>query len=153
MITKTLLHEDTLIPPIKWKGGAGISTESLKMHVENACAEHGLNVIVSTDTVTSGKIFDSSKTDCVVIKNAEHPGDYFHEVITVQSQGIYAFLAFYYTGTSKNKRRVAAGKAEHSTLTGTIIGAIKKATVSDNAMDAENMYYSMLADALNSIFI
>lgn len=153
MISKPMLHEDTSIQPIRYKGGAGVSTSDIKQLIEQACIEHGLNVIVSTDVVTSGRIFDRSQIECVVIKNAEHQTDYFHEVVTVQSQGIYAFMNFYYTGTSKNNRRIAAGKSEHSTIAGSIIGAIKKATVSNDAMDAENMYYTMLADAINAVFI
>lgn len=152
MISKQELREDPGLKGIRYKGGAALTTNNIKMMLEKACAEHGLNVIVSVDTVSSGRLFDRSTTECVVIKNAEHPSDYFHEVITCKTQGIYAFLDFYYTGYSKNNSRVAAGTREHSTITGALIGAIKKATISNDAMERETNYYAMLTDAINSIF-
>ena len=152
MISKPLLTPEPNLSPIKFKGGAGMTLQNLKEAVENACMEHGLNVIVTEDIITSGRLFDRSKTECLVIKNAEHQTDYFHEVITMRIQGIYSFFDFYYTGTSKNNRRVSAGNREHSTITGSIIGAIKKATVSNEAMEAETLYYTMLCDAIESIF-
>ncbi len=153
MIQKPMLRNETSLQSIKYKGGGDLTLDELKMQLEKACKEHGLNVIISTDIITSGKLFDRSTTECVVIKNAEHQSDYFYEVITLKTQGIYAFIDFYYAGTSKNNRRVAEGDMKkHKTITGSIIGAIKKATVSDDAMEAERFYYSMLADAISSIF-
>ncbi len=152
MIDKRLLADEPLLQASRLKGHGDLTLDQLKQMLENACEEYGLNVVVSTDVINSGRIFDKSTTECIVIKNAEHQTDYYHEVITLKTQGIYAFIEFYYTGTSKNNRRVSAGNAEHSTITGSIIGAIKKATVSNDAMEAENQYYSMLADAINSIF-
>lgn len=152
MIQKPMLRNETLLQPVKYKGGGDLTLDELKMQLEKACEEHGLDVIISTDLITSGKLFDRSTTECIVIKNAEHQSDYFYEVVTLKTQGLYAFIDFYYSGTSKNNRRVAEGNKKHETLTGTIIGAIKKATVSDDAMESETFYYSMLADAISSIF-
>ncbi len=152
MISKKLLHPETMLTSIRTAENSGLTINSMKMKVERACADYGLNVIVSVDTVVSGRMFDNSKSDCITITNAEHQTDYFKEVIVMKRQGKYAFFDFYYTGTSKNNRRVAEGKREHSTVMGSLIGAIKKATVSDDAMETETNYYVMLCDALQSIF-
>lgn len=97
-------------------------------------------------------MFDKSKSECVTVTNAEHPTDYFVEVITLKTQGTYAFVEFYVTGDSKNIHRVYEGDKEHKSLTGSIIGAIKKATVSDDALETEKNYYEMLNDALEATF-
>lgn len=146
MLQRQMLRDETLLQPIKYKGGGDLTLSELKMQLEKACNEHGLNVIVSTDTITSGKLFDRSTTECVVIKNAEHQSDYFYEVVTLKTQGLYAFIDFYYAGTSKNNRRVAEGNS------GSILGMMKKALVSNDAMEAETFYYTMLTDAIRSIF-
>ena len=152
MISKPFLTVDPGLSSIRYKGGASMTLHDIRNAVEKACEEHGLNVIVTEDVITSGRLFDKSTTECLVVKNAEHQNDYFHEVITMKSQGIYAFFEFYYTGNSKNNSRVNAGNKEHSTITGSIIGAIKKATVSNAAMEEETLYYTMLCDAISSVF-
>ncbi len=151
MISKTLLHSDPELVSLRSHGAGNMTIDELKLIIEKACTNYGLNVIVSTDVITSGRIFDKSKTDCITITNAEHQKDYFIEVITMKTQGLYAFFDFYYTGTSKNNRRMAEGDMKHSTITGSIIGAIKKATVSNDAMETETNYYSMLCDAIRSV--
>ena len=152
MLTKTYLTPDPEIQNIRAKDCGDLNLNELKAIVQEKCGEYGLNVIVETDTISSGKLFDRSTEECVVISNAQHPYDYFKEVITLKTQGIYAFLAFYYTGTSKNNRRMAEANSEHSSIVGSIFGAINRAMVSNAAMDEETNYYNMLCDALRSIF-
>ena len=152
MIEKPALTVEPKINAMKIKDAGNMTINELKIVLERACLEYGLDVIVDTDVVTSGRLFDKSTIPCVVIKNAQYPFDYFQEVVTLKTQGIYAFVDVYYTGRSKNIRRIAAGNTEHKTMTGSIIGAIKKAMVSNDAIDEENNYYEMLTDAIESVF-
>lgn len=152
MLKATFLNPEPELQGIRAKDLGHLTINDLKAAVETACAEYGLNVIVTTDTISSGKMFDRSVEECVVITNAAHPNDYFQEVVTLKTQGIYAFFQFYYTGTSKNNRRMAEANSEHSSVVGSIFGAINRAMVSNAAMEEETNYYSMLFDALRSIF-
>ncbi|MBQ4543881.1 MAG: hypothetical protein IJA19_06920, partial [Clostridia bacterium] len=137
---------------IRWKGGAEVTLDSVADRLRTLCAENGINVVVDIDEVDSGKIFDRSVTPCVVIKNADHLTDYNYYLFTMQKQGIYSFISFYIGGTSKNAKRINQGNKEHATITGQIFGAIMKATVSNDAKDAEMMYYTILEDVLNELF-
>ncbi len=152
MISKNFLQSDPKLTNLRCPGLGELTIDVLREKIESSCIKHGLNVIVATDTVTSGKMFDKSKSECVTVTNAEHPTDYFVEVITLKTQGTYAFIEFYVTGNSKNLYRVHEGDKEHKSLTGSIIGAIKKATVSDDALETEQNYYEMLNDALEATF-
>ena len=152
MISKNFLQSDQNLTNLRCPGLGELTIDVLREKIEKSCVRHGLNVIVATDTVTSGKMFDKSKSECVTVTNAEHPTDYFVKVITLKTQGTYAFFDFYVTGSSKNIHRVNEGDKEHKSLTGSIIGAIKKATVSDDALETEQNYYEMLNDALEATF-
>lgn len=152
MILKNFLQSDPKLTNLRCPGLGELAIDVLREKIESSCVRHGLNVIVATDTVTSGKMFDKSKSECVTVTNAEHPTDYFVKVITLKTQGTYAFFDFYVTGNSKNIHRVNEGDKEHKSLTGSIIGAIKKATVSDDALETEQNYYEMLNDALEATF-
>lgn len=152
MISKNFLQSDPNLTNLRCPGLGELTIDVLREKIESSCVRHGLNVIVATDTVTSGKMFDKSKSECVTVTNAEHPTDYFVKVITLKTQGTYAFFDFYVTWSSKNIHRVNEGDKEHKSLTGSIIGAIKKATVSDDALETEQNYYEMLNDALEATF-
>ncbi len=152
MVEKKFLHEEPLLQSMRCPGAGGLTIHVLKNNIEKACAQYGLNVVVDVDTINSGRLFDKSTTECVTVKNAEHMTDYYTEVVAMKTQGTYAFIDFYFTGNSKNCNRVAEGERKHSTMAGSIIGAIKKATVSNEAMETETNYYSMLCDAISSVF-
>ena len=152
MIPKPELKAEPNLTNLRMPGLGNLTIDLLKDMIEKSCIQYGLNVSIAEDTITSGRLFDKSKTSCITIANAEHPKDYFIEVVTLKTQGTYAFVEFYYTGNSKNTRRVADGDREHKTLTGSIVGAIKKATVSNDAMKEENNYYTMLCDAITAAF-
>ena len=151
-INKNTLWDAESLTNIRWKGGAEVTLESLVPIIKRKGEEYGINIDVSIDSVDSGKLFDRSTTPCVIIRNAEHLNDYNYYLFTMQKQGIYAFISFYVGGTSKNAKRINQGNKEHSTITGQIFGAIMKATVSNDARDAESMYYSILEDVLREIF-
>lgn len=152
MISRTGIWEAEGLTGIRWKGGADFSLADIVPVIKQKCAENGINVEVSLDEVDSGKIFDRSKTPCVVIRNAEHRTDYNYYLFTMQKQGIYAFISFYCGGVSKNANRIHQGTKKHSTITGSIVGAIMKATVSNDARDQELMYYTILEDVLKEVF-
>lgn len=151
MISRKCLFEDTLLTSVKCRVDGEYSIDMLKIAIEKACADFALNVIVSVDTITSGRLFDDSKTECITITNAEHQSDYYTEVIAMKKQGVFAFFDFYYTGISKNNSRVAEGKREHSTMLGSLVGAIKKASVTNDAMETETNYYDMLCEAIRTV--
>ena len=152
MISKTSLVENKSIPSTRVQGGADFSLEKIRAELENTLtSKYQLNVTVSIDEVDSGRIFDKSTKQCITIVNNEHQNDYNYHVITFAKQGIYCIFEFYMSGYSKNASRIHSGNKEHSTITGSIIGSIRKAMVSNDAYEAEGFYYTMIDDAIKEV--
>ncbi len=154
MELKNFLYEEAeSISGFRVKGGNQYTINDIRDALyEKLTDEYALNVSVEVDKLGTGKLFDKSVIDCVVIKNLEHLNDYNYYVLSFSVQGVYGLFNFYSGGKSKNAKRLHAGEKEHSTITGMIIGGIRKAMVSDNSLENELAFRTSVVDAINEIW-
>lgn len=138
---------------IRVKNGNQYTIEQLKdLFEEKICGEFGVKATVTVDTLKTGKLLDSTTWPCLVIKSIDHSSDYNYIVMSYSTQGIYGLFDFFCGGSSTNASRINDGNAEHSTLTGTIIGKVRKAMVSDAKLEEEKFFYTAISDAIDAIF-
>ena len=152
-ITKSSLSRWDMRSACRVRGGNNISLDGFRERIsEKLCDEYGLHAKVELTTMITGKLLDKSTWKCIVISSLDHPNDYNYIVISYEAQGIFGLFDFFMGGNSKNAARLNAGGREHSTLTGQIIGAVRKAMVSENQLHEEEMFYTSINDALDEIF-
>jgi len=139
---------------IRIKDGAMFNLDDFVRAIKLSCDENGVDVIVDKDTVVSGRLFDKSTVECITIRNPEHLMDYDIYVMNLQKQGKFAFVTFNYVPQSRNRRLTnTADNADlDENLIGGVFSKIKKAVlVKDDAVSAENMYYSIVETALSEM--
>lgn len=60
----------------------------------------GIPVEFSRDQIQSGNMISKQCEECLVLKNAEHPNDYFHFVFIVRTTGNVSTISIYRSGSS-----------------------------------------------------
>lgn len=143
---------DTLPPGVRVQGR--ITLDDL----QNALSNHesglptiGIPVEFSRDQIQSGNMISKQCEACLVLKNAEHPNDYFHFVFTARTTGNISTISIYRSGASplswqKNKHEE---RKNSESLFQNILGAVTK--TDDRALEEEYDYYAMVSDIIKSI--
>ncbi len=129
------------------------SLESYLTEGEEGLDDIGLPVEFERDQIEYGNMLQKNYVDCTTLKNTEHPNDYFKFTFTVRKTGNISFIGIYRTGSSalNEKQNVKNARKESSSLFSNILGAAT--TMDTQAFDAENDYYTMVADVIKAKFM
>lgn len=135
---------------------ANVTLDSLADYLtdgEDGLEDLGIPVEFERDQIQSGGIFNKQYVDCIILKNAEHPTDYFKFTFTARKTGSISFIGIYRTGHSvlNEKHNIKNSRKESSSLFSNILGAAT--TMDTQAFDAENDYYTMIADVIKAKFM
>ncbi len=111
----------------------------------------GIPVEFSRDQIQSGNMISKQCEDCLILKNAEHPNDYFHFVFTTRTTGNVSTISIYRAGCSpmsgqKNKQEERKGS---NSLFQNILGAVTK--TDDRSLAEEYDYYAMVEDVIKNV--
>lgn len=112
----------------------------------------GIPVMYMRDQIQSGGMFNKQVTDCLVVKNAEHPDDYFHFVFTVRTTGTVTTIGIYHSGQSPNSGKAALKeqRQKSSSLFDNFMGAVTR--TNDQGMAEEYDYYGLVFDVIRKTF-
>ena len=119
---------------------------------ENGLPTIGIPVEFARDQIQRGNMLSKQVEDCLVLKNAQHPGDYFHFVFTARTTGNITTVEIYRSGVSalsgqKNKQEE---RRNSNSLFQNILGAVTK--TDEMGLSEEYDYYSMVADVIKEVF-
>lgn len=111
----------------------------------------GLPVQFDRDQIQYGNLFRKTYEDCVVLKNADHPDDYFYFVFTARTTGNLTTLGIYRAGSSVNhgQENKKAERMGRKTLVGAIAGALTK--TDKQGLEAEEDYYALVIDTIRTV--
>ena len=112
----------------------------------------GIPVTYERDQIQSGGLFNKQVEDCLLMKNAAHPDDYFKFVFTVRTTGAMSTIGVYHCGESGYMGK--ANEKESRQKSGFWLDkALSIFTQTDNqGIQAENDYYQMVFDVLQVVF-
>jgi len=132
--------------------GYRITLDSLEDFFKNNLVNLGFPLEFSRDEIRYGSIFNRQYEECLVMKNADHPRDYFHFTFTVHDVGNGTTVSFYRTGYStRNAQAYEKERYQNSdSLFENILGAFSKTDT--KGLQDETIYYSAMTDAINQIF-
>jgi len=143
---------DTLPPGVRIKGH--ISLDDLQRALSDSeCGlpTIGIPVDFSRDQIQSGNMLSKQCEDCLVLKNAQHPNDYFHFVFTARTTGSMSTISVYRSGCSPlsgQKNKQEERKSSNSVFQN-ILGAVTK--TNDRALEEEYDYYAMVTDIIKAV--
>lgn len=156
MINSIVLKDLDNVPSRKLKGDDGATTlPAIREALEKALIEEGIDAEITSDEISVKTGFLSKETyPCIVIRNKQHPTDYFNYCISTKPQGRNTIVDIKYFGTSK---LTGDDKVRNQDVFGGgfFAGAktlIKKATFNQQAYEQEYEYYEMIDEVLNELF-
>ena len=109
----------------------------------------GIPVTYDRSQIQSGGMFNKQVEDCLLVKNAEHPDDYFSFVFTVRTTGAVTTIGVYHCGSSAyiGQANLKEFRKNSDFTLDRIAGFFTK--TDNRAMQAEDDYYQMVFDVLN----
>ncbi len=147
-------------PQVRYQNGEGITLETVQEAIKDCAMGMGVPVAFKNDQVKSGRLFNASVEDCIVMYHPEHERDYFKFCIRVKRQGTYAFVMVNNFGQSKQMKKAdtaAFMKQDRkgqsmSYKLGSMIGqGIRTLGKSSQKLEEENMYYQCVFDIFDEI--
>ena len=111
----------------------------------------GFRFSFEDDQIVRGGLFNKQYTDCLVVKNAEHPTDYFYFVFTCRITGNYTFINIYRSGTSNlhRQKNIQQQRKNSDSLFQNILGAVSK--TDEAGLNIEEDFYTIVCDAIKEI--
>ena len=103
--------------------------QALLAKADTGLAASGLPVTYERDQIQTGNLIKKNYQDCLVVKNSEHPDDYFKFVFATRTTG--------------NMTTISVYRRQSSNLLLNILSAVS--TLDENALAAEYDYYSILS--------
>lgn len=154
MITENNLYswDGDLPEGVKVQGQLSLSAlKATLADPENGIPSTGFRVSFENDQIVRGGLFNKQYTDCIVIKNSEHPTDYFHFVFTSRITGNYTFINIYRSGISNlhRQKNVQQQRKNSDSLFQNFLGAISR--TDEAGLDVEEDYYTIICDAIKGI--
>ncbi len=134
------------ITPIRIPNGSSITLRTVQQLIQEQCDLRGIPIAFNEGQLKVGSILNRKME---TILNMFHPQqhNYLHFVIRLQHTGTYAFLHVYNMGGSRNY------EIANSADDGSTFAKIKMGIFGGNSkLNAEENYYAILKDCLNSIF-
>lgn len=148
------LYEWSMLPPeIRIRGCYSLNElQGILLNPKSGLPTIGIPIELKWDQIQSGNKFNRRYDDCLVLKNAEHPTDYFHFVFTTRVTGTMSTISIYRSGHSllsaqKNKQQE---RRSSNSLFVNILGAATK--VDDRGLAEEYDYYALVTDIIKSTF-
>lgn len=145
--------EDSLLPPaVRMSGQYTLDDlEAALSSSENGLPTLGLPFKFERDQIQSGNMVSKRVEDCLVLKNADHPSDYFTFVFTVRVVGNATTYTIYRSGCSPRsaQKNQQEDRKASSNLLVNILGAVTK--VDDQGLDEEYDYYAMVANVIKTV--
>ncbi len=144
---------DALPEAVRVKGRYTLDDiERILSDEENGLPTIGIPVEFSRDQIQRGSLFNKQFEDCLVLKNAEHPNDYFHFVFTTRTVGAVTTCSIYRSGISPRSQK--ANKKDHyknsSSFFENVLGALTQ--TDEMGIEEEYDYYAMVADIIKEMF-
>lgn len=149
MIKEKQLNDDLMTIKI----GKAQSLAELKEALEKISSENQIPMIINTDTLKKGGLFNSKELECLVIKHPDHVHDYYHIVVTLG--GIKASIVS--TGTSKQMKKFATaealkdnrrGKSLSYKIGNAAVGSLFLIGKSKNKLEIEKNYYDAVIEVI-----
>ena len=155
MISEKYLYEWEETIPTRIRVPGVYTLQHLKQFLEDpkeGLPTIGIPVVYETDQIKSGGVFNKQLTDCLIIRNQQHMYDYFCFVLIARNVGNFTGIEIWRYGTSalSYKQNKKEERKSSSSLFQNIVGGLTK--TDSQGLEAEYMYYDLVADVLKKIF-
>lgn len=129
-----------------------VTLNQIQKLLDRAMQKSGYSVGFTYNQIQSGNTLKKRVDDCLIMKNTDHVGDYFHFVFSVRAAGNFSFVSFMRTGMSVNHGQVnrRAERKAAGSFWGDITSALTH--VDKQALDSENDYYEVAASFIHMVF-
>lgn len=119
--------------------------QALLAKADTGLATSGPPVTYERDQIQTGNLIKKNYQDCLIVKNSEHPDDYFKFVFATRTTGNMTTISVYRSGKSPliAKKNADDERRQSSNLLLNILSAVS--TLDENALAAEYDYYSILS--------
>ena len=151
--TKDLYEWDMLPTGVRVKGRYTLEDiQRVLSDAEKGLPSIGIPTEFERDQIQRGGMFNKQYEDCLVLKNAEHPSDYFHFTFTARTTGNVTTISIFRSGTSplSQKSNLKDMRKSSDSLFQNILGAVTK--TDEQGLEAEYDYYAMVADIIKEAF-
>lgn len=111
---------------------------------------YGLPILIEKDQLGSDGLFSGTVQDCLIIKNTDHPTDYFKYCVTLRKQGKMAFIDMQYYGQSELTGKANKAEERKNSLSGALANAVFG--YDEAAYNEEYTYYDMIEDLFQEAF-
>lgn len=151
--TKDIYEWDMLPSGVRVKGQYTLAdVQRILLDEENGLPTIGIPTTFEKDQIQRGGMLNKQYEDCLVLKNAEHPSDYFHFAFTARTTGNVTTIGIFRSGTSplSQKSNLKDMRKASDSLFQNILGAVTK--TDEQGLDAEYDYYAMVADIIKKAF-
>lgn len=150
-------------PQVRYKDGTGITLQTVKDAITDACRANGIPVAFTSDEVKYGGLIGGSTEPCLVLYHPEHAKDYFRVCIRVKHQGNYAFVQVNDFGSStlmgnegskemlKDTFKQGTGAEKVGALIGTGLRFIVKGGTNKQKLEEEQNWYAIISDIFDEI--
>lgn len=148
------LFEWSMLPPeIRVRGRYSLNEiQQALLNPEFGLPTIGIPVEFIRDQIQSGNKINRQYDDCLVLRNVEHPNDYFHFVFSTRVTGTLSTISIYRSGNSplSAQKRKQRERNSSKSLIVNILGATTK--VDERGLAEEYDYYALVADVIKSTF-
>lgn len=126
--------------------------DEIQARLKEELPKIGIPVEFVRDQIQSGNMLSKQVKDCLVLKNAQHPGDYFHFVFTARTTGNMTTIEIFRSGRSyrSGQKNLQEERKGSGSLFRNVLGALTK--TDDQGLEEEYDYYAMVADVVKSCF-
>ena len=140
---------DTFPPGVRVRGQVTLDMlQDALSNPQTGLPTIGIPVTYERDQIQSGGMFNKQVVDCLLVKNADHPNDYFKFVFTARTTGTVTTIEIYHCGPSAyiGKANVKEMRKNSDFALDKIAGFFTQ--VDNRAMQEEMDYYTLVFDVL-----
>ena len=139
-----------------FKEGNNITLSVIQSALTEAAGKYQIPIAFKNDQIKAGGLFNSTKTDCLIVYHPEHYSDYFRFTVSIKRQGIMAYVSINSFGrsTQANLHHISEnssqlrqqGKLGMAMLAG-VVGLGKN----KNKLENEENYYHAMEQIFNEV--
>lgn len=151
--SKDIYEWDILPSAVRVKGRYSLSDiQQALSDPDSGLPVIGIPVEFSMDEIQYGNMFSKQYEQCLVLKNGQHPDDYFHFVFTVRWTGNTTTIQIYRSGISplSQKSNLRDMRKNSDSLFQNLLGAVTK--TDEQGISQEYDYYAIVADIIKTTF-
>lgn len=140
-------HQSYLPASVRIRGN--INMDSLQEALEEALYDTGYDFYFEEEQIRHGNFFSNQTEDCLVLKFADHPYDYFSFVFTIRSNGPQSLVSFYRGGHSE--RMYNLNKKEDLRKSESLFDNLRGCFVQTDelGLEDEKMCYAAFSEAIH----